>query len=592
MKNFFVCFLTLGLAVSGSTLPKSDLDALKENKSDFVIFLPQKATTQEHTAAELLQRYLMQITGTKFPIRVESAKDQRRGIFIGNTAISAGVRNGEPLIPDEVFIVSSPERVMLCGGGARGTIYAVHAFLERLGVRWWARNVETVPRLNSFTAPDWKLRQRPAFPLVRWCIGKDTGISIRFNVACRNNQWGRLPASWGGHYEIVGFCHTFAKLIPPSEFETHPEWFWLRKGRRQGKHKEGRLYVHQLCLSNTELRKEIVKRLLDWADKNPDADAISVSPNDSWPGENGCECAECKKLNQQYGSAAGPLILLLNEVAEAVSRKHPKMLLDTLAYRYTRKPPTGLKLHPNIMICLCDIECDFSKPLDHSANADFATDLKGWLALTPNVRIWHYTSNFQNSFIPHPALLNAVKDLRFLRKCGVKGILFENSQPPIGEFGDLATLRTYVVSKLMWDPCLDQEALMQEFLEGYYGAAAPYLREYVTLTAEAVDRSGVRLECFRKTSDDWLKPDTIEKAWRLLDQAENAVAADPVRLERVKVFRHPLTVAALGTYYPQLQKTLALPPRDKLAATTIAFAKKHGMSDKKVEELRKSLMGK
>jgi len=588
-ETFFVCFLTLGLAVLGWAIPQSDSDAYKENKSDFVIFLPPKATAPEHTAAELLQRYLMQITGTKFLIRVESAKNQRRGIFIGNTAVSASVRNGEPLIPDEIFIVSSQERVILCGGGTRGTLYAAHAFLERLGVRWWARNVGTVPEWKPFTAPVWNCRQKPAFPLVRWCIGKDTGSSIRFNVACRNNMWGTLPDSWGGRYQIIGFCHTFSQLIPPAEFEKRPEWFWLRKGVRQGKKEEGKIYTHQLCLSNGEVRKEIAKRVLAWADKNPAADAVSVSPNDSWPKELGCECAECQKLNQQYGSPAGPLIILLNETAELLSAKHPEMMLDTLAYRYTRKPPTGLKLHPNVQICVCDIECDFSKPLTHPDNADFVADLKGWLALTPNVRVWHYTSNFTNPFIPHPALLNAAEDLRFLRKCGVKGILFENHQSPIGEFGDLATLRTYIVPKLMWDPSLDQEALIQEFLKEYYGAAAPYLREYIALTADAVARSGVKLGCFRVTSDDWLKPDTMVAAWKTLDQAEKAVASDPVLLERVKVFRHPLTVAVLGRDDPEMQKTLSLPPREALAASAIALAQKHGMSGKFVARLQKLL---
>ena len=44
--------------------------------------------------------------------------------------------------------------------------------------------------------------------------------------------------------------------------------------------------------------------------------------------------------------------------------------------------------------------------------------------------------------------------------------------------GDFAEMRTYMVSKLMWNPYLDCDSLMQSFMQGYYGPAARYLYQY------------------------------------------------------------------------------------------------------------------
>ncbi len=59
--------------------------------------------------------------------------------------------------------------------------------------------------------------------------------------------------------------------------------------------------------------------------------------------------------------------------------------------------------------------------------------------------------------------------------------------------GDFAEMRTWLVSKLMWDPSRDTEELMQEFLEDYYGAAAPYLYRYIKVMEGALIGSGQRL---------------------------------------------------------------------------------------------------
>ena len=55
-----------------------------------------------------------------------------------------------------------------------------------------------------------------------------------------------------------------------------------------------------------------------------------------------------------------------------------------------------------MLVRLCSIEANFSKPLSSEANQSFGDDLRGWNAIAPNLFIWNYVTNFANYLIPHP----------------------------------------------------------------------------------------------------------------------------------------------------------------------------------------------
>ena len=117
-----------------------------------------------------------------------------------------------------------------------------------------------------------------------------------------------------------------------------------------------------------------------------------------------------------------------------------------------------------------------------------------------------------------------------------------------GMMADFEEMRYWVIAHLLWNPNLDQEALIQKFLQGYYGAAAPYLRRYLELITNVFQKSGCRIPCYRRWVTDWLQPDTIKSAVALYEKAENAVAQDAVLLERVKKARLSLDLACFFWY--------------------------------------------
>lgn len=69
-----------------------------------------------------------------------------------------------------------------------------------------------------------------------------------------------------------------------------------------------------------------------------------------------------------------------------------------------------------------------------------------------------------------------------------------------GESGEFGELRAYVMSKLMWDPSLDVEELISDFMAAYYGAAAEQMTDYLDSLSAAL----------KKTDKDWYLVDPAQ----------------------------------------------------------------------------------
>jgi len=102
--------------------------------------------------------------------------------------------------------------------------------------------------------------------------------------------------------------------------------------------------------------------------------------------------------------------------------------------------------------------------------------------------------------------------------------------------GDFSELRSFVVSKLLWNVNYNVDSLIHSFLSGYYGKAAPYLYQYIRIQEGALLGSNIPLWIYdtpvtHKTG--MLNPNLFKVYRRLFDDAEKAVRSDSVILRRV-----------------------------------------------------------
>jgi hypothetical protein len=495
-----------------------------------VIVFAADATEPERHAADELAGFLRQITGAKFEIQAPPAAGQSR-LLVGPDAakLAEADFSTDGLGSDGIVIRTVGDDLILAGGRPRGTLYAVYSFLEEhLGCRWWSSQASTIPvkptlevgRLNVRYVPP--LEYRETF----WFDAFDGDWAVR-NKSNGNSE--RLDDKRGGKHTYEGFVHTFYPLIPPKKyFDDHPEWFSEINGKRT--HDRA-----QLCLTNEEMRAELVKNLKERLRNNPDATIASVSQND-WHGN--CQCSKCAAIEKEEGSPAGLVLRFVNAVAGDIEDEFPNVAISTLAYQYTRKPPKITKPRHNVIVRLCSIECSFSKPLSDERNKDFRDDIIGWSKICNRLYIWDYTTNFRHYILPHPNLRVLGPNVKFFVDHNVKGLFEQGAYQSYG--AEMAELRAWVLAKLLWDPTLDGQKLIDEFIAGYYGPAGPHIKEYLDITHDAVEASGDHLGCFSPHTAKFLSFETLSKGWQRLKAAEEAAQDKPELRFRVRVAQLPI----------------------------------------------------
>ncbi len=520
--------------------PAGALTLAKGGKAQCPIVLAADASEPEKTAARELSGTLKAVTGADFAIRREAdVKPDAPQILVGPSARARSLLpdvNWAALGTEGIAIRTVGDHLVLAGGRPRGTLYAVFSFLEdTVGCRWWTGTESFIPRkpnlavanLNTIYAP--RLRYREAFY-------RDLLEHPVFAAKLKlNGHFYRIPPAYGNHFSIIGWCHTFYQWLPPGKyFNDHPDWYPEIGGKR--------VPSGQLCLSNPETVREMTRVVLEQIRKNPDAGIISVAQNDC---AGRCECARCMALERQEGSPSGPLIRFVNQVAAGVEKEFPNVLVETLAYQYTRKPPRFIRPRHNVVVRLCSIECSFTQPLEDDANASFRDDIRKWSAIAPNLYIWDYVTNFADYILPHPNLRVLAPNLRFFEKNKAIGVFEQGDSATT--VGDFVRLRAWLFAHLEWNPSLDDKKLIAEFMNGYYGPAGPHLLAYLNLVHDCCERAKARIGCYHHNTG-YMTLQDLNKAMDLFAKAEAAVADNPVLSRRVRRERLPLDHAWLQRY--------------------------------------------
>lgn len=513
----------------------------RDGVTDWAIVVAEDAIAPEQTAARELQEHLEAVTGAAFPIQNTVAKDAK-AIVVGPSPEFAATFpeiDLDALGHDGIVMKSAENRIYLAGGRPRGTLYAVYTFLEDVaGCRWWSSTERYVPKKPALRSPPLDEVYSPSL-VYREAFYRGAFDGVYAARSKCNGHFEQIPEEYGGHYNILGWCHTFYQILPPDRyFSEHPEWYSEIDGERRAERT-------QLCLTNEAMRAEFVKNTLEWIRKNPEAGMVSISQND-WHGY--CQCAKCAAQNDAAGSPSGSLLHFVNAVAEEIEKEFPDFLVMTLAYQYTRQAPEGITPRDNVIIRLCSIECSYSQPLATGPqNVDFKRDMEAWSAIAPNLFVWNYVTNFRNYVLPHPNMRVLAPNIRFFVDNNTLG-LFEQGDSSCS-ISDFPELRAWVLAHLMWDPSRDEYALKKEFLEGYYGPAAAPLRRYIDLVHDAAAWSGVYLRCYMNDTSAWFPLEDVARAVELFDEAQRLVADDPVIAERVARARMPLDNVCLNRYY-------------------------------------------
>ncbi len=534
-----IAMLLPGCSPKGEA-PEKPVTITHNGTTAYVIVLPDEAKPDEQTAAEQLALYLGKMTGADFPVVKESATPADGPVLsVGLTKRFAQAFpdiDVAKLKPDSIVMKTKGKDFFFVGEGTRGTLYAANTFLEDIcGVRWWTPFDETVPKnpdlavlpLDKVYEPPFLYRDTHSqvftgTVLATHYLKVTKGLAERrqFAARLRNNGNTNIPEAWGGSRNLVmgQKCYrTFEQFIGLAEFfKTHPEWF-------QG----GASHLTQLCLSNEAMRAEFLKRAKAWVDAAPDQTMFVIMHNDN---TSYCQCKTCAEIDKAEGSPSASQVRFMNFLAEELAKYRPGIELVMDAYNYSTKPPSITKPAKNLIIMLCT-------PIQSQLVADDAEFMKkweDWKPITSRILIWDYTVNFGSFVNPYPNLRFLGPNIKTFAKQGAIGVLEQGNV--FNTLADCDELKSWVIAHMLWDPSLDENTLISEFVNGYYGASAQPVMAYL----DHIARTGATTKKPGETAIAFLDLAAMNEATRLLDDAQTKAKGDSALEEKIARIRFTL----------------------------------------------------
>ncbi len=521
------------------------------NLNNMQVVLPKNPVAVETNAAKELVAYVNKMTGESIEIVNEGAAVEA-GIYVGDTefAKANNVTHPSSEYGEGWAIKAVDGNLVLCGDATRGTLYAVYHLLEdALGVRWWTYTEEYVPSVDAALVwNEYDDSGAPAFAYRDMHPGVLNGTQNVFQGHNRlNGICSNPPDGYGGeeNFGAPAYVHTFAYYVPSDMFAEHPEWFSLVDGKRVNN--------SQLCLSNEELLEYMTDKLLGYiaddlrvAEQNGTNPPrwYSLTPND-W--DLFCGCSACAHRIEKSG-LSGYVLQFVNQIAEVVEESYPDVLLDTLAYQqYMLPPKDDTKPAKNVQIRFANLTSDVLHGFDHPNNAKSLDCLKQWAAITEEGRLvlWDYPVNFDIGGVV-PTMYKLPKHFQALLEVGVTGYFGEHENPINTDFWDM---KMWLSAKLLEDPYQDFDALMNDFLNGYYGAAGPYVRKYLDLVGGLLEQSYAYAELGKPTLNPrWLTLEAVNSADKYFDQAFAAAEGDKTLLRRLRLARNCLDRVIVANY--------------------------------------------
>ena len=255
-------------------------------------------STAERAAADLV-KYIKQTAGVELPLQVcdgsvpeaLSGKDSRV-ICVGKTPFDTekSLAAVKDLKNNGYAIVADGGNLFLTGATPTGAMYAVYSFLEDIvGWRFYSSTFELLKDRSPLDVPEGftktfspKLFSRDTF----WFDTFDETFAAKLKLnGCvnrDNNNYGEMVRYAGR------FVHSLPALAGTSyEPDVQP------------------------CLTDPAVYEKVLEGVRSWLRDNPGAKIVSVSQNDSYADGRGCQCENCRKLDEEEGTPMGSLLMLL-----------------------------------------------------------------------------------------------------------------------------------------------------------------------------------------------------------------------------------------------------------------------------------------
>lgn len=506
--------------------PAAQVKVVELGRPLCTIACPAEATGPEKKAAADLQQWIREITGATLEIAT------------GRAGPKSILLQTDPTLGDEGYeITAERDRIVLSGGRTRGVVNAVYALLEEdLGCRFYTNDSIRLPKRDTLVIAPVARRYIPQLKIRDpfYAAAFDPIWSLRNRT---NAPDARVPEEYGGHCDYAGmFVHTAAQMVPADKyFAEHPEYF--------AQQADGKRSAVQLCPTEPAVVRIVTEYVRGVLKDHPETEIVSVSKNDNMEI---CRCRRCTKLREAEGSDMANQLFLVNQVAEAIEKRHPRVMIDTLAYLETIQVPKTARPRKNVIIRLCnDAVGSWTHPFTPAERCDVAKLVTAWSAVHNRISIWDYNVNFSHYLAPMPNLDVMASNIRFWMRNHAQGVMLQGGYQGPAEQDEL---KCWVTAKLLWNPSWDEKALAQDFIQGHYAEAAPVIAEYTAMLERQLADHAKAMESppggIRYGMDAaFLTKEFITKATQLFDRAKDLARGDAELTRRIERAELPILYA-------------------------------------------------
>lgn len=509
------CTLFFLVLINFKTMAQSNIIIENKTGNENTIHITEE---NAKPAAKILKSYLDKSLLNPFFIKIENNNEET------TSTIHLRISNSENQKDINSFIIKSDSKdIFLVAPNEKSLRYAVYTLLESWGFRKFTSIDTYIPKLKKVEFPkNTTQHYKPSFEyrVILYPDAYDEDFRDWHKLDWHLNDF----TVWG---------HSFDKLLPPKEyFKTNPEFYALYEGNRR---------AESLCMTNDTVVALVTKKMGKIIAENPNTTFYSVSQNDDAVY---CECAQCKLLNEKHGGPQGSLYYFLNKIAVLF----PKTKITTLAYLHTYKPPTALKIEPNIYTLFCPIELNRGKSIINDPESKpFIKILQNWGKTASNLYLWDYTVQFSNYFSPFPNFHTFSDNYKLFKQNNVKGLFVQGYADVPGDFSEL---RQYLLAKILWDTEINIETTTDDFLRGFYGKAASNIKKYLILLTDNQKNSNADLDIYSgpvQSRNTFLSPEAMNQYDQLLEEALEAVDGDLTLESRI----HKLRLALEFVFFEQ-----------------------------------------
>ena len=437
------------------------------------------------------------------------------------------------------FVVKTiGQNVIVDANTDRGFLYGAYDMIEKmLGVRWFAADETYVPQLEEVPVYEMNVVSVPAFEYRTYYSYPESiqGFDETFSAHSRSvSNWMQPSEQYGGDHEMYSRgtgTHNARLFVPAEKYGTHeingddfeyaedhvahpefyvwttpPDTFNNNTGKRAWKNgayqtinfangitADGKLDETM----DVSVAKVVIEEMKKDILANPDAKYFTIEQEDCIDPivtNDPVNYPDHYELSQRYGRNVGAAVLIrfCNVIATELQEWADKELggreinIVTIAYNQTQYAPSVLKngkyqamdntVIPveNVYIRLAYSALTYL-PLNDSRQSATVREMgDSWSAICHNFFFWGYDLIAEDYVVYNPTWGAAYESVQFLRDIGVAYVMEQGTYNAPNDWQ--AGIKHYIWTKLLWNPDQDVTLLMDEYLKGFYGVAAPYVK--------------------------------------------------------------------------------------------------------------------